>query len=825
MWAGYSAAFGPPQAGDAWADVDEDQRSQGTGGDAGVLPVDGFVVGAQNESLRLGVIPAQPRDKANTFALQPFPMDIDGNGNIDLGLRPDVTLAKTITVLQRYAKEPKSSPRTQWSPSSTSQRARRPLRGFASARRLATGHTGGRGAITRPSQSRSLSSRPGATAIDPRLRAILGGSEADRESGTMSGIRATDTDDEDSSPPPVSAYRAMRMARNTSDFSDIVSDNDDDSEDEMPQDGFDYLQDDGEHIDDEDVDEDDFGGAFARPQQPAGYGEEAERQRLERLTFNSGHSISTPSGLVGQVHDTSFGSSEDDTRAKTSPSSPVGDLPKALTPEHLQSDLIDTLECQLCYMLLYEPLTTPCGHTFCRVCFARSLDHSSNCPLCRASMPSFSFFQDHPLNQGLVNLLNTQLGPSERANEVGYNGISGTRRRREDDGEEDVDQAYPQEDLLSMSRLGVFADSHPMSSHSAYHDKLREQEDEENITFGLRHLYRERAESVQREEAGLSQFVPIFVCTLAFPGMPTNLHIFEPRYRLMIRRCLQSKGPSQFGMVMPSRRVDSRTPGLSEYGTMLEIKSCQLLLDGRSMLETVGRRRFRLLEAGSLDGYTTGRIEYIDDDPAEVQAVEESSVLQSNAEASRRNRQFERRRQECERQDRSPSDDRHGDAMMSELQSHVDPYVADAAVQDPSASVQRSTHDAGDSPPSVVLPPLPGDREGGDTDVPHAVPAQRAGFGTMPMQSTLSDLINICVGFIEMLRTQTAPGLFDQIVTTYGPVPHPLETDKLGWWLGMVLPIDEIAKSSLLPVTSPRRRLEMIVEWIERIQAQWRPHA
>lgn len=43
----------------------------------------------------------------------------------------------------------------------------------------------------------------------------------------------------------------------------------------------------------------------------------------------------------------------------------------------------DDAECILCMKLLFEPVTTPCGHTFCRLCFARAMDHSSRCPMCR----------------------------------------------------------------------------------------------------------------------------------------------------------------------------------------------------------------------------------------------------------------------------------------------------------------------------------------------------------------------------------------------------------------------------------------------------------
>ena len=127
--------------------------------------------------------------------------------------------------------------------------------------------------------------------------------------------------------------------------------------------------------------------------------------------------------------------------------------------------------------------------------------------------------------------------------------------------------------------------------------------------------YEERTRSIEREERDARLDTPIFVCTLAFPSMPTILHVFEPRYRLMIRRCIESSTP-RFGMVLPARGTEQSSgsvQGVNEYGTMLEIQSVQMLPDGRSMVETVGTHRFKLLEKGSLDGYTVGRIERIDD--------------------------------------------------------------------------------------------------------------------------------------------------------------------------------------------------------------------
>lgn len=853
VWAGYSAAFGPPEgedtmhsASDAASGEDSQQEGHSDRGaeSAGVLPVDGFVVGAENQSLRLGVIPPQLRSKANLFAMSPFSI---GGGNTDmLSLRVDVTLAKTVAVLQGFAKEPASKHlERRNSPPSPSSRLRRPLKNFAAARRVhhhgsmsplsgsgGTRHNvhgrrprrGPAGIMARGAgyadhlvdhDRRSPGPRPGATRIAPEFRALLGGSEAGRESGSVSGVRATDTDEDEDDEEFGYGRRyhpRNRTSRSCSAMSfeptgDAVQDaniahNDRD-------DYFAGIRDDdvanvGDDEDDDDS-EDDFGGAFARPRQPLGYGEEAELRRrrrhrkrgdslmpvdaapgedsgwdteasssfatpkqesLEKAALSSSTALAANSfAATASLAAKSGGSQED-----TLPNAVEG---KNLTPEHLPSDLTDSLECQLCYLLFYEPVTTPCGHTFCRTCFARSLDHSSKCPLCRTNMPSFAFFQDHPLNQTLLKLLNSQLGAPE--SDIGKTSSS-TKDEAAATGEEQGEGAFPKEDLLSLSRLGVFADSHPTARSTPLSDRAR---DDSIPPFGLRHLYNERVSSVQAEERESSTWMPIFVCTLAFPGMPTNLHIFEPRYRLMVRRCLQGSGPPRFGMILPVRE-----PGVQQYGTMLEIKSCQMLLDGRSMLETVGWRRFKLLETGSLDGYMTGRIEYVDDITSQQLAEEEDAVLRRNAELQQRQR-----------------GSNESQAAMPEL---LTPTIA----RDEQARVEGDAND-----PSVVLPPLGNQSNGDDPN---------ADLHTRP-EPTMADLVSSCVSFVEMLRTQTTPGLFEQILATYGPVPQPIEVAQLSWWLGMVLPVDEHAKSALLALASPRKRLERIAGWIEVIQENWGP--
>lgn len=56
--------------------------------------------------------------------------------------------------------------------------------------------------------------------------------------------------------------------------------------------------------------------------------------------------------------------------------------PNARRQRRITKDADDT-ECILCFKLLCEPVTTPCGHSFCKGCFCRALDHSSKCPCCR----------------------------------------------------------------------------------------------------------------------------------------------------------------------------------------------------------------------------------------------------------------------------------------------------------------------------------------------------------------------------------------------------------------------------------------------------------
>lgn len=64
----------------------------------------------------------------------------------------------------------------------------------------------------------------------------------------------------------------------------------------------------------------------------------------------------------------------------------------------------EEIECRLCYTIMADPLTTPCGHTFCRPCLQWALNGARYCPACRR--PQTMQPAAYPVNQVLSGLAN-----------------------------------------------------------------------------------------------------------------------------------------------------------------------------------------------------------------------------------------------------------------------------------------------------------------------------------------------------------------------------------------------------------------------------------
>ncbi|XP_014471249.1 PREDICTED: LON peptidase N-terminal domain and RING finger protein 3 [Dinoponera quadriceps] len=199
------------------------------------------------------------------------------------------------------------------------------------------------------------------------------------------------------------------------------------------------------------------------------------------------------------------------------------------------------LDCILCCRLLWKPVTTPCGHTYCWMCLDRCLDYSSACPLCVTSLADYLASSQKTVTDFVERALKT-VAPAEYTSR---------------------------------------AVSHQLE-----------------LVQGLGLLGNEE--------------IAIFICTTAFPCVACPLFVYEPRYRLMVRRCVES-GVRQFGIAACLNKDATGTKRYAEYGTILDIRDRVLLKDGCSILSTVGGKRFRVLSGGEKDGYDTAQVEFLRD--------------------------------------------------------------------------------------------------------------------------------------------------------------------------------------------------------------------
>jgi uncharacterized protein len=124
----------------------------------------------------------------------------------------------------------------------------------------------------------------------------------------------------------------------------------------------------------------------------------------------------------------------------------------------------------------------------------------------------------------------------------------------------------------------------------------------------------------------VSELLPLFpLGAVLFPGALMPLHIFEPRYRLLIRRCLERQRP--FGIVL-IRNGPEVGDGAEPYdvGTEAKIVAQSPLPDGRSYIVTRGERRFAVesVIAGA-EPYLMGQVRYLDE-PEGDRAVDRAGV-------------------------------------------------------------------------------------------------------------------------------------------------------------------------------------------------------
>ena len=93
-----------------------------------------------------------------------------------------------------------------------------------------------------------------------------------------------------------------------------------------------------------------------------------------------------------------------------------------------------------------------------------------------------------------------------------------------------------------------------------------------------------------------------------FPNEVLPLHIFEARYRLMLKSVLETD--SLFGVV----KWDPNTKSMANVGCCAHIIKHQTADDGRSNIVTIGQQRFQVLEIVRSTPFYTGIVSWIDDE-------------------------------------------------------------------------------------------------------------------------------------------------------------------------------------------------------------------
>jgi ATP-dependent Lon protease len=102
--------------------------------------------------------------------------------------------------------------------------------------------------------------------------------------------------------------------------------------------------------------------------------------------------------------------------------------------------------------------------------------------------------------------------------------------------------------------------------------------------------------------------IPLFPLGMVlFPGQAVPLHIFEPRYRVMTRQCIDARSP--FGIVF------AHDGNIAQTGcSALIVKTLKKYDDGRSDILTVGQKAFHLIRTHNDQAYIEADVEYLEED-------------------------------------------------------------------------------------------------------------------------------------------------------------------------------------------------------------------
>ena len=122
----------------------------------------------------------------------------------------------------------------------------------------------------------------------------------------------------------------------------------------------------------------------------------------------------------------------------------------------------------------------------------------------------------------------------------------------------------------------------------------------------------------------MPEILPLFpLNSVVFPGQLVPLHIFEDRYRQLVRDVLASDSEFGISLIRKGKEVGGGAVPV-EIGCAVRIIEIEELPDGRFNLSCRGTRRFRITEALDEDPYLRATVEF----PPRPKDCEDESTLE-----------------------------------------------------------------------------------------------------------------------------------------------------------------------------------------------------
>ncbi|MDQ1293548.1 MAG: uncharacterized protein QG608_1429 [Actinomycetota bacterium] len=129
--------------------------------------------------------------------------------------------------------------------------------------------------------------------------------------------------------------------------------------------------------------------------------------------------------------------------------------------------------------------------------------------------------------------------------------------------------------------------------------------------------------------------LPLFpLSTVLVPGLVLPLHVFEPRYRVLVQALmsLPEGATRQFGVVAlrSAARGTGAGPDLYAVGCTAELREVTPYSDGRFDIVSVGQSRFRLSQVDKDAGtpYLTGVVDLLDEPDGQEDLAELTSMVE-----------------------------------------------------------------------------------------------------------------------------------------------------------------------------------------------------